>query len=403
MTTRVAEVSPDSERRWFFLTVATLAQVSVAIIRLGIPALMPFIKEDFRLSRTEVGFLSSVMNGATGAAGIPCGKAVDRFGERRVIAYGCVATGLIIIGMLWAFNLTILLPILLLTGFASATSTPAGSKAVAGWFPVRERGTAMGFRQMGIPLGGAIAALTLPALALSFGWRFALAVAGLLGIVMGVVALRLYEEPSISSVSPEGGRPAGVKDLLARKDIRAVLAYVFILSGSQWSYLTYLELYLTETLRLSITLAAGLLAVGQISGAAGRVVWGLLSDRFFGGRRKSALLLVGGLAILMALWTSLFSAETPLWIVASVVAFLGLTLQGWNGLTHALAAELAGTHAAGLAAGLNITLGFLGVTVLPPIFGFIVDQTGSYPMAWIALAGTIGGGLAALHWVREKK
>ena len=115
--------------------IATLAQVSVAIIRMGIPALTPLIKDDLRLSRTEVGLLSSVVNGATGIAGIPCGKAVDRFGERRVIAYGSIATGLITIGMLWTPNLAALLPILLLTGFASATSTPAGSKAVTGWFP----------------------------------------------------------------------------------------------------------------------------------------------------------------------------------------------------------------------------------------------------------------------------
>lgn len=403
METRVLEVSRDSERRWFFLTIATLAQMSVAIIRLGIPALMPFIKEELFLNRTEVGLLSSVVNGGTGVAGIPCGKAVDRFGERRVIGYGCIATGLIILGMLWAFSFTALLPILLLTGFASATSTPGGSKAVAGWFPERERGTAMGLRQMGIPLGGAIAAMALPPLALGVDWRFALAVAGFLGIATGVAALRLYEEPPILQASPGEDRPAGVKGLLSRKDIRAVLAYVFVLSGSQWSYLTYLELYLIETLHFSITLAASLLAVGQISGAAGRVVWGVLSDRLLGGRRKSALLLVGGLAILMALSTSLFSTETPLWIVACVLALLGLTVQGWNGLTHALAAELAGTYAAGLAAGLNITLGFLGATVLPPIFGFIVDQSGSYQPAWIALAGIIGAGLAALHWVKEKR
>ena len=59
---------------------------------------------------------------------------------------------------------------------------------------------------------------------------------------------------------------------------------------------------------------------------------GLLSDRLFGNRRKSTLLLVGFLAILMTLWTSLFSPQTPHWLVWVVVALLGLTLLGWNGL-----------------------------------------------------------------------
>lgn len=397
------EASAESERRWFFLAIATLAQISVAIIRLGIPALMPLIKDELRLSRTEVGLLNSVVNGATGVAGIPCGKAVDRFGERRVIAYGSIGTGLAILGMLWAHGWTALLPVLLLTGFASAASTPAGSKAVTGWFPRRERGTAMGLRQMGIPLGGAIAALILPPVALIYGWRMALALSGLFGVATGLVALRFYQEPVLSSATPAGGRPVRVSNLIARRDIRAVLAYVFVLSGSQWSYLTYLELHLTEALQFSLTSAAALLALGQISGAAGRILWGMASDRFFAGRRKSTLAWVAALAIVTALGTSQFSLETPFWLVTVAVAFLGLTLQGWNGLTHALAAELAGPHSAGLAAGLNITLGFLGVTVLPPIFGLIVDVSGSYQTAWIALAGAVACGLAALYWIGEQE
>lgn len=375
----------------------------MAVVHLGIPALIPLIQEELRLSRTEVGLLSSVLNGGVVAAAIAAGKAADHFGERPIIAYGAMASGFIVMGMNWAASFATLFPVLLLLGLATATSTPAGSKAVAGWFHERERGTAMGLRQMGIPLGGAIAATTLPSLALSYGWRFALGFAGVFAIGMGFVALHLYKEPPFSDLKAAAGPAIGLKGFIKRKDIRALLFYVFILGGSQWCYLTYMELYLAETLGFSVRLAASLMALGQVCGVGGRVFWGLLSDRLFGGRRKSTLLLVGILAILMTLWTSLFSLHTPHWLVWAVVALLGLTLLGWNGLYLAFVSELAGSRIAGLAIGVSNTGAFLGIVVLPPIFGFLVDQTGSYRVAWMGLAAVTLAALSVLSWIQEEK
>ena len=394
--------SQNSKERWFFLFIATLSQVSMAVIHLGIPALIPLIQDELKLSRTEVGLLTSVLNGGVVVAAIAAGKAADRFGERLIIAYGAMACGIIVMGMNWAAGFATLFPVLLLLGLATATSTPAGSKAVAGWFHARERGTAMGLRQMAIPLGGAIAAMTLPSVALRYGWRFALAFAGLFAVGMGLAALFLYKEPPISSRRAEEGPVVGIKGLIQRRNIRSVLFFVFILGGAQWCYLAYLELYLTETLGFSIRLAASLLALGQICGVGGRVFWGFLSDRFFGGRRKPTLLVVGFLAVLMTLWTSLFSPQTSSGLAFLVVALLGLTLLGWNGLYLAFVSELAGSRVAGMAIGLSNTGAFLGIVTLPPIFGFIVDHSNSYRPAWIGLAGMILVALSVLRCVREE-
>ncbi|MGH7834686.1 MAG: MFS transporter, partial [Candidatus Binatia bacterium] len=182
--------SPRSNKRWVFLAIATLAQVSVAIIHLGIPTLFPFIQSEFRLTRTEVGFLASLLNGGVVVAALAAGKAADRWGERLVMAYGSMAGGFIALGMNWVTGFPGLLAVLVLLGLATATGTPAGSKAVAGWFRASERGTAMSVRQMSIPLGGAIAAMTLPSVALSYGWRLAVVTAGALAIAVGFAALR---------------------------------------------------------------------------------------------------------------------------------------------------------------------------------------------------------------------
>ncbi len=392
-----------SKDRWFFLAVATLSQVGMSLIHMGIPALVPLIQEELKLTRTQVGLISSVLNGGVACAAIAAGKAADRIGERLIMAYGAIALGLIVMGMNWTESFGALLFVLLLIGFATATSTPAGSKAVSGWFSGRERGTAMGVRQTGIPLGGAIAALILPSLALSFGWRLALTCAGWVTIGMGFGVLRLYQEPFGAHLPRGIRRVTGIKDLLFMREIWAVLTYVFILSGAQWCYLTYMELYLTQRLRFPITAAATLLALGQIFGTCGRIGWGALSDRFLGGRRKPALVLVGFLAILIIVGISFFSSQTPFALVAFFVALMGLTVVGWNGLYLALISELVGTHAAGLSIGLSTTGAFLGIVALPPLFGFVVDQSGSYRLAWMGLAGMILVAISVLQWIREQQ
>src|SRR5215210_4243342 len=186
------------QTRWLFLTLATLAQAAASMLRLGIPALMPLIRTEFGLDRTQVGLISSVLNGGAAAAGVPAGRLVDRIGERLVMGYGAIAAGVLILGMLGASNFGLLLVACLLTGFLSAVSVPAGGVLVARWFARHERGLAMGIRQTGVPLGGATAGITLPVLALATNWRVALALAGLLAIGFGVAILAFYQEPPIA-------------------------------------------------------------------------------------------------------------------------------------------------------------------------------------------------------------
>jgi len=398
----LAVEAQSSRKRWVFLGLAVLTQLCVAVIRIGIPALVPFIKRELNLSYTAVGLISSFLNGGAATAGIPAGKVVDRVGERMVLGYGTIASGVLVLGFYGVANYMGLLGYLFVIGFMTSTLVPAGGKAVIGWFNRNERGTAMGLRQMAVPLGGAVAAATLPPLAILYGWRFALTAAGIFSIVIGVIALRFYKEPAAAGPGRTGSQNPGIRTVLMRKGIRALLLYSVILSVAQWFYLTFLMLYLTENLHLSIVVGANLLATGQTFGAGGRVFWGLVSDRFFDGRRRPVLFLVGGFAFVMSILCSLLSAQTPLWVITLSVIFLGLTFQGSNGLTHTLATELAGSQMAGLAVGITNSCGFIGVMTLTPLFGLLIDWSGSYSIGWLGVASLILIAVLALAWIREE-
>lgn len=66
--------------------------------------------------------------------------------------------------------------VLLAAGVWYGTAQPGGSKAVVKWFPSHHRGLAMGIRQTGIPIGGAVASAALPLVFYQYGWHGAVLV-----------------------------------------------------------------------------------------------------------------------------------------------------------------------------------------------------------------------------------
>ena len=100
-------------------------------------------------------------------------------------------------------------------------------------------------------------------------------------------------------------------------------------------------------------------------------------------------LIGGGAYVLLALGNRLpVEGLVPLALVAGVGAF------GWVGLYFALVAEIGGARYAGLLTGVAVAFAWSGVLVGPPIFGLVVDRTGSYMWPWLGLAA-VGFAVAA--------
>ena len=148
--------------------------------------------------------------------------------------------------------------------------------------------------------------------------------------------------------------------------------------------------------------AAGLLALCQAAGAVGKPLSGLLSDRLLGRRRKAPLLALAGLAGLACAILALLGPGHT-WLLWVALLMLGVGAVGWGGLFGTLAGETAGAAAAGAAAGVTAAIDNVGIFIGPPLFGLIVDRTGSYAPAWWAMvvAAAFAAGLLAL--VREPR
>jgi MFS family permease len=124
----------------------------------------------------------------------------------------------------------------------------------------------------------------------------------------------------------------------------------------------------------------------------------VISDRAFGGQRKGVLVGIGiGSVALLGLLGLVAPAISPV-ILLSLIFLSGVCMIGYQGVSYALIGELAGSARTGAALGIVISVNSLGAILGTPLFGYLVDQTGSYAIAWSALGATVLIGVLALKF-----
>jgi len=372
--------------RWPILALVTVAHALGALTALAAAPLAPFLLESLALSRVQAGlFLPAVYLGGVLMA-LPAGWFTDRLGVRFTFALGQLVVGSMIALAAWSPDYGLLLVLLVLGGFGFSVLNPATGRAVVEWFPPRERGIAMGVKQTGLTLGGLAAALILPLIARAWSWRHALATAGLLSLASAtLVAIFYRSQPAHPSAAPvERARLSELGEFLRRPPVLVVFGCGLALSIAQSSLMAYLVLYAKDSFDVSAVRAAQFLAIAQIGGTVSRVLWGVVSDRSFGGRRRPGV--VASAAIGAAAYATLaLGSSLPIWLVYPLAFVAGAGAFGGVGLYFALVAEIGGPRHAGLLTGAATACSWSGTLIGPPIFGLVLEATGGYAVSWLIL------------------
>ena len=400
---------PGAEResfRWTILALISVSHIIGAVAQYGINTLAPFYQQELQLSRAQIGlFFTAFYLGMAGLS-FAAGWLADRLGVRATTLNGHLVLGLCTIMAALAPSFGWAFISFFLAGLGYSFLNPASTKGVMTWFSRDERATAMGIKQTGVPAGGVVAAVLAPSLVLFVGWRGALAGLGVINLLFGFFFWTVWLEPRGETSNPEVPDPSSqkVKGILKINSLLAVSFGTAVLLVAQMSLLTYLPLYLKETMRFSAYWASQALALTQIGAMAGRIGWGVVSDRLFQGRRKIVLVLIGALSVIFTLGLSLVPPATSLFILLPLIFLAGLCMVGPQGVYYALIGELAGKARTGAALGMVITVNSVGAIFGTPLFGYLVDVSGSYSTAWQALAGTILLGILALiFFLKEPK
>jgi len=387
---------------WSVLTAAMTAGTAVALIGQAYPTLAPYIRADLGLSLAAVGLLNTFIYTGTLLGSLPSGWLTDKLGSRTVMLVGTlVGAGLAVAIALFAQSQWMFIPFLFLVGLVVATATPAGSQAVARSFPPEQRGLVIGLRQTAVPLGGALAAAILPAVAHLTHWRWASVVAAVIAILAAVVAARLYHENLPPKNQPRDTTTALTQILRERNILLAAFAGITLPTG-QFVMITYIILFLKESHGVPELTGAALLTAAQLAGAFSRVFWSWLSDKM-GGQRKPLLVAMVGLASLSALVLAWLPSGTPLLFKTLIVVLYGATALGWQGLHFSLLTELSPPGWEGRVVGFGLIFTSIGIAAAPPLFGLLVDLGNNYALGWIAQAAVFGIGALLLSYVVEPK
>ncbi|MBV8726841.1 MAG: MFS transporter [Candidatus Eremiobacteraeota bacterium] len=380
------QTTHPTEPRDLVLALFTVAMLGASVVLVAIGTLIPFFEEAFGLPKSQLGLIVTVLMLGSTLFTSTAGLAVDRFGDKAIV----LATGLVMGVALIAASLQAhfwwLIVWLFVYGVGYAAVTPAGSHAILFFFDKRSRGTAMGIRQTGVPLGGVLGAVMLPFIAGAHGYTAALAAAGVVCLATSILAAFAYREPPQLRGERASARALfeGMIHIGFEPRLLLVVGVSVVLICVQIALMSFLPLTYARAAGLSTFVVAAMFCASQVAAVIGRLVWGWVSDRIFAGNR---LLPMGATCIVSALAAiavgSLQSPNIP--IAALAACALGFAGEGWVGLSVIAMAEIGGEEHSGSALGFGLTLVFAAAMIAAPIFGSIIDHFG-YRTAWYSLA-----------------
>src|SRR6266850_1496395 len=148
----------DSPQRWWLLALLFTAMLISYVHRSALSVAAPFISKDLNLSKAEMGILLSSFFWVYAFMQMPAGWIVDRFGVRCAYSLGFIFWSLASCLTGLGTGMASLLGLRIATGAGQAITFPASSRAVANWYPQRERGMVTGVYLSGVRLGAALIA-----------------------------------------------------------------------------------------------------------------------------------------------------------------------------------------------------------------------------------------------------
>lgn len=376
---------PAPGRRWLVLAAGTVALTAGSAFQYGLAYLIPALRAA-GLSLAQAGVLVACPTVGLLLTLIAWGAAADRWGERRVLATGLTAAGLVLLVAARARGMAALGGCLVLAGAAGASVYAASGRLILGWFAARERGLAMGIRQSAQPLGIAVAGLTLPSLAargladpLLFLGGFCLVAAA------GVVAVVRDPARGEARAQPQRGSPYRT-GVLWRVHAASALLVV-----PQFTVATFALVFLVDARHWPAPAAGSLLAAAAAAGAASRLAAGYWSDRVRSRMRPMRILALATTAVLLALALAAVAASV---LAVPVLLAAAVLVVSTNGLAFTAVAEYAGPAWAGRALGIQNTGQNALAALTPPGVALLIGVAG-YPAAFAA-AGVLPLAAAAL-------
>jgi MFS transporter, ACS family, hexuronate transporter len=384
----------QSALRW---RIALLVSAAIAISYLDrqtLPVAVKAISHDIPLSNEQFSFLQSAFLLAYAFMYAGGGKLADVLGTRR---------GFFVIMLFWslacashslALTFWMLAGSRFLLGLGEGGGFPAATRAVAEWFPTKERATAMGIINAGTAIGAVVAPPMIAGILLLANWRWIFVVAGLVGLVWAISWKVYYRLPdnretvAISAEQKSSNVNFGWFELLQIRETWALVLAKFLSDAAWYFYLFWLPKYLYDARGFDIKAVGKFAWIPYAAAGFGCLLGGGFSSYLV---RKGAAL---GTARKVALGASAavmpFILLVPHVRVSWALALFSLAYfgqQSWSTLVMVLPTDLFPREVVGSVAGLVGFGGAMGGIAFGELVGYLLDQGAGYGPVF-ALAGS---------------
>ncbi len=394
----------NSTYKWVMLIVATIAQTTATLITYGVGVFALFWKEEYALTNTESGLLVSVVNVGPLFCMLFVGRLLDQYNEKILISISSFLLGssFLLTNIVNGFNG--LLFVLLLIGMFYSVSQPGGSKVILKWFRKENRGLAMGIRQAGIPIGGALAGVLIPFLTVQYNMTYAINSIACICIIGGLLFFMFYKEPYVQEEARKGHNNISfwmeLKVVICKKELYPIYITGICMISLQMVLVGHFMKFLAGEQSITFIVAGTVFSVMFFSGMIGRIALATISDVLYKGNRRIPLFIAvcASIGLILLLVMNIHTITSG--VLYGVSALLGFFSIGWFSLFIAEVAELASEESVGITVSVALTLNQIAIIVAPVLFGYIVDEKG-YAYAWLCIVVLLS--ISAVSLYRKNK
>ena len=339
------------------------------------------------------------------------GRLIDKLGTRLGYALAMIFWSLASMATALGNSLTSFAISRAALGFGEAAVFPASIKAVAEWFPKKERALATGIFNAGTSFGAMLAPLVVPWLNARWGWRGAFVGIGALGFVWLVFWLLIYrkpeQHPSVSKAelayirSDPQVSPAKTK-WTALFPLRQTWAFVvgkFLTDPVWWFYLFWIPGFLQSKHGITLTGLGPPIVVIYLISDVGSVGGGWISSALIkrgssvNAARKIAMLIcaIGVIPVVFA-----YRVDST-WSAVLLIGLAAACHQGFSANLYTLTSDMFPARAVGSVVGIGGMAGAIGGLCIASVVGHVLQWTGSYKVPFLIAGSAYLLALAVIH------
>ena len=303
-------------------------------------------------------------------------------------------------------------------GLGEAGNFPAAIKTCAEWFPKKERALATGIFNAGSNVGAIVAPLTVPWIAINYGWQWAFIITGAVGLVWLAFWIPLYRAPELHpKVSPaelahiqsDPPDPQTAKvpwlRLIPHRQTSAFAIGKYLTDPIWWFYLYWIPPFLRQNYNLDLsTIGLPLIAIYLIADV-GSVGGGWLSSTLIKrgwtvNKAHKTAMLICALAVTPIVFAS---SVRNLWVAVGLVGLAAAAHQGWSANLFTTTSDMFPRRAVGSVVGIGGMAGAFNGATIAVIVGYILQVTGgNYKIPFFIAGGSYLVALLIIHLLVPK-